>query len=47
VQACELAGTSTARALLKVWAGGAPGGVLTEEAKAALGRLDGKKSGSK
>jgi WD40 repeat protein len=47
VQACEFAGTSTACALLKQWAGGAPDGVLTEEAKAALSRIDGRKSGSK
>jgi hypothetical protein len=40
VQACEYAGTPSARALLKQWAGGAPGAMLTEEAKAALARLE-------
>jgi WD40 repeat protein len=39
VQACEVSGTAAARALLRRWAGGAPGAVLTEDAKAALARL--------
>jgi hypothetical protein len=39
-QACEFAGTPSARALLKQWAGGAPGAMLTEDAKAALARLE-------
>jgi WD40 repeat protein len=40
VQACELSCTPAARALLHRWAGGAAGAVLTEDAKAALVRLD-------
>jgi hypothetical protein len=40
VQACELSGTAAARALLERWAGGTAGAVLTEDAKAALARLD-------
>jgi hypothetical protein len=40
VQACELSGTAAARTLLQRWAGGAPGAVLTEDARAALARLD-------
>jgi WD40 repeat protein len=39
VQALELAGTVEAKALLKEWAAGAPGAVLTEDAKRALKRL--------
>jgi WD40 repeat protein len=39
VQACELSGTLAARALLRRWAGGAAGAVLTEDARAALARL--------
>ncbi|MBX9627398.1 MAG: hypothetical protein K2X82_26580 [Gemmataceae bacterium] len=39
VQAAELLDTADTRALLTGWAGGAAGAVLTEEAKAALGRL--------
>jgi outer membrane protein assembly factor BamB len=38
VKAMSLAGTAEARELLAGWAAGAPGAVLTEEAKAALGR---------
>jgi WD40 repeat protein len=40
VQACELSGTPPARALLRRWGGGAPGALLTEDARAALARLD-------
>jgi WD40 repeat protein len=40
VQACELSGTVADRALLKRWAAGGSGAVLTEDAKAALARLD-------
>jgi hypothetical protein len=40
VQVCELSGTAAARALLTRWSGGAPGALLTEDAKAALARLD-------
>jgi WD40 repeat protein len=40
VQSCELSGTATSRALLQRWAGGARGAVLTEDARAALARLD-------
>jgi WD40 repeat protein len=40
VQACELSGTAAARVLLTRWSGGAPGALLTEDAKAALARLD-------
>jgi WD40 repeat protein len=40
VQACEMHGSTAAHALLERWAGGAPEAVLTEEAKAAVGRLD-------
>jgi WD40 repeat protein len=40
VQACELSGSEAARALLQRWARGAPGGMLTEDAKAAFARLD-------
>jgi hypothetical protein len=40
VQALELAGTAEARMALQAWAGGAPGARLTEDAKAALGRLE-------
>jgi hypothetical protein len=39
VRALELAGTAEARAVLRVWAGGAPGARLTEEAATALKRL--------
>jgi hypothetical protein len=38
VLALELAGSPEALALLKEWAAGAPGALLTEEAKAAVGR---------
>ena len=38
VKAMSLAGTAEARELLAEWAAGAPGAVLTDEAKAALGR---------
>jgi hypothetical protein len=38
VQALELARTVEAKALLKEWADGAPGAVLTEDAKRALER---------
>jgi hypothetical protein len=40
VQACELSGTAPARTLLQRWADGAPGALLTEDARAALARLD-------
>jgi WD40 repeat protein len=40
VQACELSGKPDARSILERWAGGAPNAVLTEDAKAALARLD-------
>jgi WD40 repeat protein len=40
VQACEFAGTPSARALLRQWAGGAPEAMLTQDAKAALARLE-------
>ncbi|MCI0464468.1 MAG: WD40 repeat domain-containing protein [Gemmataceae bacterium] len=40
VQALELAGTPEARAVLRSWAGGARGVRLTEEARAALTRLE-------
>jgi hypothetical protein len=36
----ELAGTAEAKELLKAWAGGAAGVVLTDDARTALGRLD-------
>jgi len=39
VEALEYAGTAGARALLREWAAGAPGGRLTDEATAALARL--------
>jgi RNA polymerase sigma factor (sigma-70 family) len=39
VLALELAGTADARAVLRTWAGGAPGAHLTEEARGALDRL--------
>ncbi|HEY8506318.1 MAG TPA: hypothetical protein VIL46_17160, partial [Gemmataceae bacterium] len=39
VQVLELCGTPEARQLLREWAGGTPGELLTEEAKAALARL--------
>jgi WD40 repeat protein len=39
VQALELADTPEARAVLREWAGGAPGARLTEDARAALARL--------
>lgn len=39
-QALELAGTAEARALLREWAAGLPNAELTEEARAALGRLE-------
>jgi WD40 repeat protein len=39
VQALELAGTPEARAVLRVWADGARGARLTEDARAALERL--------
>ena len=42
VQAAEFAATPEARELLTAWAGGAAGAVLTDEAKAALARLDRK-----
>jgi hypothetical protein len=41
VLAMELAGTAEARELLKTWAGGAGGAVLTEDARAALLRAGG------
>jgi WD domain, G-beta repeat len=40
VQALELAGTTDARKALQEWASGAAGARLTEDAKAALARLD-------
>ena len=40
VQALEMAGTPDTRALLKEWAGGPAGGYLTEEATAAMTRLE-------
>ncbi len=40
VQALELAGTPEARATLRAWAGGAAGARLTEDAKAALTRIE-------
>jgi WD40 repeat protein len=40
VQALELAGTAEARETLRAWAGGASGARLTEDARAALRRLD-------
>jgi hypothetical protein len=39
VKAMALAGTPSARELLTEWASGAPGAVLTDEARAALRRL--------
>jgi WD40 repeat protein len=39
VRAAELAGTPEARELLKAWAGGAAGAVLTEDARVALVRV--------
>jgi WD40 repeat protein len=39
VRATEMAGTAEARELLKGWAGGAAGAILTEDARAALGRI--------
>jgi WD40 repeat protein len=42
IQALELAGTNDAKELLREWAKGASGARLTEEAKAALGRLEAK-----
>jgi hypothetical protein len=39
VQALELGGTPRARAVLREWAGGARGALLTEQAREALGRL--------
>jgi WD40 repeat protein/HEAT repeat protein len=47
VQALELAGTAEARALLRVWAGGAPGARLTEDARASLMRLPSNKQEKK
>jgi hypothetical protein len=43
VQALELAGTVEARAALRTWAGGAAGARLTEDARAALARLQGRR----
>jgi hypothetical protein len=40
VQALELAATPEARAVLREWAGGAPGAGLTEDARAVLTRLE-------
>ncbi|MDB5309107.1 MAG: polymerase sigma factor [Gemmataceae bacterium] len=40
VRAAELVDGPAARALLRGWAGGAPGAVLTEDATAALARLE-------
>jgi hypothetical protein len=40
VQVLEYAGTAEARHLLKELAGGAPAARLTQEVRAALGRLD-------
>jgi WD40 repeat protein len=40
VQAMELADTPEARDVLRAWAGGAPGARLTEDARAALARLE-------
>jgi hypothetical protein len=40
VQALELAGTAESRAVLRAWAGGAPGARLTADAAAALKRLE-------
>jgi WD40 repeat protein len=40
VQACERSDAPDARVLLRRWAGGSPGALLTEDAKAALARLD-------
>jgi hypothetical protein len=40
VQALELAGTADARQALQEWARGAPASRLSQEAQAALGRLD-------
>jgi WD40 repeat protein len=40
VQAAELTADPAACDLLKLWAGGTPGAVLTDDAKAALARLD-------
>jgi hypothetical protein len=42
VELLEWVGTGAARRLLKSWAGGAEGATLTEEAKAALRRLEGR-----
>ena len=39
VQVLEMAGTAEATRLLKEWAAGPPGGFLTDEAAAAVGRL--------
>ena len=39
VQVLEMAGTDEATKLLKEWAAGPPGGFLTDEATAAVGRL--------
>jgi hypothetical protein len=43
VQAVERAGTPEARDLLRGWAGGAAGALLTEEARAALARMGGRR----
>jgi RNA polymerase sigma factor (sigma-70 family) len=43
VQVAELAGTAEARQTLQEWARGAPDAGLTQEARAALGRLDQRK----
>ena len=42
VEALEYAGSGEARSLLKEWASGAEGALLTDEARAALGRLEHK-----
>ena len=39
VEVVEAIGTAEARALLRRWAGGASGAVLTEQARLALGRV--------
>ena len=46
LEALELAGDSEARGLLKELAGGMPGVWLTEEARAALGRLAPRRTAS-
>jgi hypothetical protein len=40
VQACEWSATPAARSLLRRWASGEPGAMLTEDARAALVRLE-------